>query len=449
VLGVRDKLTALAAILNGSIAPSDYDTLADDWTIETRCREALDDWRLSHIEPSMPMDDLSGGEKTKVFLAGLSLHCPEIILMDEPSNHLDKTGRTLLYQYIEQSKATIVVVSHDISLLNQLPVTYELSEHGVKRYGGNYAFYNEQKDIEINALIADIHAEEKALRTAREKARETAERKQKLDARGQKKSEKAGIPAILAGNRKNNAENSASRVKNVHNEIIRSSQAKLSELRQQQAALKELKIDFDHSTLHAGKLLVAARQINFAYHEGAPLWKTPMDFKLFSNDRIQLSGDNGSGKTTLVRLLTGSLAPSCGEIKRADFNWIYLDQHYSQVDETLTVVQLAEQYNLRQLEDHEVKLRLARFLFPAGTWDKPCKGLSGGEKMRLYLCCLMIGDQTPELIILDEPTNNLDLSSRQILVQTVKNYKGSLLVISHDRHFVSETGITEEWNIRY
>ncbi|MDR0798833.1 MAG: ATP-binding cassette domain-containing protein [Dysgonamonadaceae bacterium] len=447
MLRVGDKLAALNAILKGSVSQADYDTLADDWDIEAKCRSALDFWHLSHLKLDTSADSLSGGEKTKTFLAGLLIHTPDIILLDEPSNHLDESGRTLLYRYIEQSKATIVVVSHDINLLSQMPVTYELSGKGMKRYGGNYDFYKEQKAVEINALSEDIHAGEKALRKAGEKAREIAERQQKMELRGAKQQKKEGTGKAMMDKMKNDAEKSASRVKGVHDEIIHGSQAKLSELRQQKESLKELKIDFDNAALHSGKLLIETEKLNFAYLTDKPLWKMPLDFKLFSNDRIHITGKNGAGKTTLIQLLTGSLTPSCGEIKRADFQWIYLDQHYSVVNETLTVVQLAELYNVRHLAEHEVKLRLARFLFPADTWDKPCKGLSGGEKMRLYLCCLMIGNQTPDLIILDEPTNNLDLSSRQILIQTIKNYRGSLLVISHDRHFVAETGATEEWKL--
>jgi ATPase subunit of ABC transporter with duplicated ATPase domains len=231
-------------------------------------------------------------------------------------------------------------------------------------------------------------------------------------------------------------------VKGVHDEIIRNNQTKLSGLRQQKEALKNLKMDFDNASLHSGKLLIETQQLNFAYQPDKFLWKTPVDFKLYSNDRIRLSGDNGAGKTTFIQLLTGSLTPSCGQIKRADFQWIYLDQDYTQVDVDCTVRQLTEKYNIQNLKEHEVRLRLNRFLFSADTLDKSCKALSGGEKMRLYLCCLMISNQMPDLIILDEPTNNLDISSLQVLTQTIKNYQGSLLVISHDDYFVREIGIT-------
>ncbi len=444
LMRVNNKLAALDAIVKGSVEQQDYDTLADDWEIESKCTAALSYWHLPHVTTNMVADDLSGGEKTKVFLAGLLIHTPDIILMDEPTNHLDQTGRDLFYQYIRQSKATIVIVSHDITLLEQLDTTYELAEHGVKRYGGNYSFYKEQKEVEMNALGDSIHEEEKALRLARKKAQEVKQRQEKRSSQGEKKKAQSGMPRIMLNALGGAAENTAAKLKGKHAGIIGSSQEKLTELKQQKEQLKELKINFDYTSLHAGKLLIEAEGINFAYPQGEPLWDAPMDFKLYSNDRIHLLGNNGSGKTTFVNLLTGILEPSTGKIRRTEFSWIYLDQNYTQVDTDCTVEQLAERYNTQHLEEHEVKIRLSRFLFPATTWDKDCRSLSGGEKMRLYLCCLMISNQTPDLIVLDEPTNNLDISSLQILTQTIGNYKGSLLVISHDRYFVNEIGVTEE-----
>ena len=445
VLQISDKLKAMEAIIQGSVSQADYDALADDWTIESRYESALAYWQLSHVKPNTPMDDLSGGEKTKVFLAGLLIHTPEFVLLDEPSNHLDAASRELLYQYIEQSTSSIIVVSHDRVLLDQLDTTYELSEQGIKLYGGNYSFYVEQKETEENALDDSIHAEEKALRLARKKAQEVREKQEKRAAKGQKN--KGEVVRAMKKLLTNSSENTAARLKDKHGEIISNSQSKLTDLRQQKRALKELKIDFDNTSLHAGKVLIEATGINYAYQEETPLWKNPLNFKLYSNDRIHIRGNNGSGKTTFIKLLTGMLSPSTGEIKRADFNWIYLDQNYTRVDTNCSIEELAESYNHNNLPEHEVKLRLNRFLFPSSTWDKNCRSLSGGEKMRLYLCCLMISNQTPDLIILDEPTNNLDITNMQILTQTIKNYQGSLLVISHDRYFVNEIGTTAEIEI--
>ena len=161
-----------------------------------------------------------------------------------------------------------------------------------------------------------------------------------------------------------------------------------------------------------------------------------------SGERIRLTGDNGTGKTTLVRLLTGELEPTAGRIGRADFSYVCLDQQYSRVNTPQSVLELAQSCNHGNLQDHELKLRLHRALFGQQMWDKRCDTLSGGERMRLCLCSLMIANHVPDLFVLDEPTNNLDLSSLAILTRTVRNYRGTLLVVSHDGHFTDQIGIT-------
>lgn len=442
-LNVSNKLKALDAIAKGSVAQTDYDTLADDWSIESRCEAALHYWQLSHIKLSDRADDLSGGEKTKLFLAGLLIHTPGIILLDEPSNHLDAASRELLYQFIRQTPATFIIVSHDRTLLDQLETTFELSEHGIRLYGGNYSFYAGQKEIEEKALDDDIHSEEKAMRQARKKAQEVRERQEKRLSKGQKS--KTEVPRIFRKTLTNSSENTAARLNDKHQEIIQSSRNKLTGLRLQKRAFKELKINFDHAKLPAGKLLIEADRINYTYPEGKPLWNTPIDFKLYSHNRIRIGGNNGSGKTTLIKLLAGLLPLQSGNIKQTNLNLIYLDQNYTGVDVDSSIEELAERYNINNLPGHEIKIRLDRFLFPASTWSKNCKQLSGGEKMRLYLCCLMINNQTPDLIVLDEPTNNLDIANMQILTQTIANYRGSLLVVSHDKYFIHEIGITGEF----
>jgi ATPase components of ABC transporters with duplicated ATPase domains len=483
-LGIRNKLDALIAITGGSLLQSDYDTLGNDWDIESRCCEAFAFWSLGDVDLDASVDELSGGEKTKLLLSGLMIHRPEIILLDEPTNHLDGSGREILYEYIEESKAVIIIVSHDITLLNKLNVIYEFSELGIRRYGGNYDFYREHKDIEEGVLSDKIRSEEKALRLARKKAQEVRERQEKRLSKGAKN--KGEVPRIFKKTLTNSSENTASRLQGQHAEIIDEKQSRLSELRQQQSSLKEMKMNFDNSSIHPNKLLIEAVGINYSYSntqlpalclppelvppsitygenlngensspansvadKGSTLWQENLDIKIFSRDRIRITGDNGSGKTTLIKLLTGALQPLRGEIKRGNFNWIYLDQEYSQVDMDTSVVELAVQYNLQSLAEHEIKIRLNRFLFPPGTWSKNCRDLSGGEKMRLYLCCLNISSKTPDMIILDEPTNNLDISGLQILIQAMKEYSGCLLVISHDNYFVEEVGASMQINVSH
>ena len=128
----------------------------EDWDVEARCRAALDHWGLPHVGLIDPVDALSGGERTKLCLAGISVHDPSVILLDEPTNHLDTSGRRRLYDLIRASRATIVAVSHDVALLNLLGTTCELSAKGLKVYGGDYDFYRERKRIEEEALDQQV-----------------------------------------------------------------------------------------------------------------------------------------------------------------------------------------------------------------------------------------------------------------------------------------------------
>ena len=217
-LGAAEKIAALRAICAGSTDPVHYDTLGDDWEIEAKCRAALDGWGLHRVGPDTPADTLSGGERTKLLLAGASLRKPEILLLDEPTNHLDEEGRRQLCAFVRDTRATVVVVSHDITLLNLLETTYELSPLGLKRYGGNYDFYREQKRIERQALEQRIDAAQSALKQARRRAQEIRERQEKRAAQGERKKDQA--PRILRKGLKDSGERTASRLRNQHAEII-------------------------------------------------------------------------------------------------------------------------------------------------------------------------------------------------------------------------------------
>lgn len=333
-----------------------------------------------------------------------------------------------------------MVVSHDITLLNLLEETYELSPKGLKLYGGNYNFYKIQKEIEEQALSQQINAEENTLQLAWKKAREVRERQDRRVHRGAK--ETSGVPRIVLKGRQDKGENTSSKLSEKHITIISDKQQRLSELREKQQRNVELKIDFGNAPLHKGKVLFKAIGVNFGYVPGKLIWGAPLNMEVRSGERIHITGDNGTGKTTLLKLLIGEQSPNIGEVIKADFTFIYLDQEYNKVKTSQTLLELAQECNCHHLLDHEIKLRLHRALFPKEMWNRPCYVLSGGERMRLYLCCLMISNHIPDLFILDEPTNNLDLLSLGILTATIKGYQGALLVISHDEEFVKQIGMT-------
>ncbi len=436
-LGIDQKLYALQCILRGEVSEENMTALNDDWSVEERSREALAQWQLYDVDLLQPLAALSGGQKTKVFLAGIIIHQPELVLLDEPSNHLDAAGRALLYEYISNAKSTLLVVSHDRTLLNLLDVVFELSQGKITVYGGNYEFYKEQKAVGIEALHHDLLSKEKALRKAKQVERESIERQQRLDARGKKKQEKAGLPTISMNTFRNNAEKSTARMKGVHEGKVDGAVKDLDSLRQQLPDADKMKVGFEDSSLHKGKKLVMVNELNFRYTDKW-LWKEPLNFQINSGERVSIRGDNGSGKTTLIRLLLGELMPSTGSVENSASRMVYIDQEYSLIQNINSVYLQAQQFNTGNLPEHEVKSRLTKFLFDKDDWDKPCAALSGGERMRLVLCCLTLDVIPPDIIILDEPTNNLDLQNVEILTNAVNEYNGTLIVISHDAYFLEQ-----------
>lgn len=434
-MGIGDKLGALNEILNGNVTDDNLARLNDDWTIEARCNEALKYWHLEDLDLSQSLGTLSGGQKTKVFLAGIHIHKSNLVLLDEPSNHLDTAGRQLLYDFIRSTSSALLVVSHDRKLLSLLQTIFEMSEAGIGVYGGGYDFYTAQKQLENNALKLDLLSKERSLRKAKEKERQTLERQQKLDARGKQKQEKSGVARIMMNTMRNNAENSTAKVKGVHAEKITGIAKELFDLRSSLPGLDEMKFGFDSSALHSGKVLFRADEINFKYGDKW-LWAENINLKIYSGERIALKGLNGSGKTTLIRIILGQLVPQAGNVSRAPNRSVYIDQDYSLIDKRLAIYEQAQQFNTTGLQEHEVKTRLNRYLFGKNDWDKSCSTLSGGEKMRLTLCCLTIANQSPDIIILDEPTNNLDIQNIEILTAAINEYQGTLLVVSHDEDFL-------------
>lgn len=436
-LHAAEKLQALEEILAGKVSDANLAILNDDWTIDARCKEALAYWGLQHLHYHQKLATLSGGQKTKVLLAGIHVANPGIILLDEPGNHLDVAGRLLLCKFITDTKAAIVIVSHDRSLLNLLDTVWELTPKGINVFGGNYDFYLQQKAIAREALHVDVSNAEKALRKARATEREAIERKQKQDARGKKKQQKAGLPTIAMNTLRNNAQRSAAKIKEVHAGKANGLLAELADLRKDLPATDTIKMDFEDSALHRGKVLIDANGINVNYDAGM-IWQNPVDICILSGERVALSGNNGSGKTTLLKVLLGLMQPSAGTIYRSAAATVYVDQEYSLLNPVISELETAQHYNTGSLQDHEIKIRLSRFLFLKDDWDKRCEDLSGGEKMRLILCCLTIRKTAPDLIVLDEPTNNLDIQNIEILANAIVEYNGTLLVVSHDTCFLNQ-----------
>jgi ATPase subunit of ABC transporter with duplicated ATPase domains len=442
--GIDDKLRALAAITNGDAGAHWFDIIGDDWDIAARFEAAVEKWGIPAVRPEQPLSELSGGEKTRLFLSGIDIFHPPVVLLDEPTNHLDYAAREQLYDWIAATSCTLLVVSHDRELLRLCEPIWELQPDGIKAYGGNYDFYATRKEVETSALQQRIAHQEKTWKEAKKQRQIAMERKQHADAQARKKAQTGGIPKILINGRKNAAEVSTAKLQQVHTEKV----SELAEEMQQVAAMAQLqrimKGYFEDSALHRGKVLAEATALNYGWTTGKPLWPQPLSFTLRSGDRLAITGSNGSGKSTLLQLLLGNLPPTSGELYTANTRSLLLDQDYSLIDRSRTVLQQAIAFNETGLETAMVKTVLVNFLFGPDSWDKSCAVLSGGEMLRLALCSMTLQNKAPDMIMLDEPTNNLDLANIKILSQIFSAYKGTLLLISHDKNFITDTGVTGE-----
>ncbi|NLZ74055.1 MAG: ABC-F family ATP-binding cassette domain-containing protein [Bacteroidales bacterium] len=441
-LGVSKKIEALQAILKGSVDEKHYQDLEDDWDIENRLQRNLAKWKMGTIDIQRKMKSLSGGEKTKIALTRIALDVSKIILLDEPSNHLDLDARLVLYQFIKESVATIMVISHDRALLNQLEVMLELTPNGLERYGGNYDFYKVQRTQQEEAFYSQLKEQEKNIRQSLQRSQQLAEQRQKKESRGRKRKEKGGLPRIIAGGLAGKAQQTTSRMKAEQEGKVEQLKNQLTEIHQRIKESIPLKIQLSPSDTHFGKILVQAKAINVRYN-AIELWEEPLSFHIKAGDRVHLLGANGSGKTTLIQLVQSKLKVSTGCLFVADFTSLYIDQEYSLLEDEKTLMNQMQVFNEKALPESELYTLLHRHQFPSTVWDKKCKQLSGGEKMKLLLCCMSLRNNTPDLLLLDEPTNNIDVQSQEILSDVLKEYKGTMLVVSHDTYFVEQIDLNK------
>ncbi|MBV8253184.1 MAG: ABC-F family ATP-binding cassette domain-containing protein [Chitinophaga sp.] len=443
-LGIAHLTTAMAAIENGSVAQEDYDIMENNWDIVARCEEAFAEWGLTGIRLDQSLQELSGGMKTKLFLAGISIFSPEIVLLDEPTNHLDRKARAQLHEWMATTSSAVLLTSHDRELLRLCEPIMELTANGIQEYGGNYDLYESQKEQESAAKEQQLDSHKKALKEAKKKQQEALERKQRADAQAKKKVQNSSDPKILLNGRKNAAENSSGKLKQVHADKIDNIRESLQEaagLVQMQQMMKGF---FENAALHNGKVLFQADEMNFSYPDQPLLWQQPFTFTIRSGERIAITGSNGAGKSTLLQLLLGKLQPTVGSLQTSSYSSVLLDQDYTLIDRNKTILEQAFSFNERKLEPAQIHTMLANFIFKPDTWHKPCAVLSGGEMLRLSLCCMILQNKTPDIIFLDEPVNNLDLINITMLGKIFAEYKGTIILISHDQSFTADIGITRE-----
>jgi len=442
VFGINQKISALERMNSGLCDQHDFEIIDDDWDVVERACKLLQQFNLGEMDLSRQIKTLSGGQLTRVFFARLLMNKNDFLILDEPTNNLDSESRLALYDVIKNFNGGLLIVSHDRQLLTLMDQIIELSPLEVKTYGGNYSDYIEQKSIVLTAREQDLVDTQKQLSKIKKTVQMSKERYEQRASRGKKKGREGGIPKILLGAMKNHAEKTKSKLEAMTDKQIASAKNKLAIAKSKIEQQESLDFELEATRVYNTKLVLDIHNLIFAYPEHTP---TILNFNmsLVGPKRIAIAGKNGCGKTTLLKLIMGQLEPASGIIKIGVQHCAYLDQALSVLNPHTTILDNFKQLN-SSVKETDCRLRLAAFLFAHDDALKLVSNLSGGEKMRAALACVLMGDTPPQLILLDEPTNNMDLASIASIEKALRSYKGALIAVSHDTMFLQNIGIEEK-----
>jgi ATPase subunit of ABC transporter with duplicated ATPase domains len=333
-----------------------------------------------------------------------------------------------------------VVVSHDRALLRLMDRIVELTPKGPKSYGGNYDLFVAQRDAEAQAAQEQLAAAEKELRRVRREAQAARERQDRRNSRGNRERENGGMPTILLNAMRNTAQRTTARLATTHDDRVAGARDALAGARERVDQFRELAACMPEVDLPAGKLVLEIEDVCFRYPGSERPLFDRLGLRMVGPERVAIAGPNGSGKTTLLELIRGELTPDAGTVRLGVERWRHLDQRADLLIGGLTVLENFRRH-VPGSSETAARLALARFLFRGDTVHKPAVGLSGGERLRAALACVLSAAEPPQLLLLDEPTNHLDLPSLANLEQTLRGYTGALLVISHDRDFLDAVGV--------
>ena len=356
---------------------------------------------FSEEDKKKPIQEFSGGQQTKIAFIKMLLEKPDILLLDEPTNHLDIETIEWLEAYLKNYKRAVVIVSHDRMFLDDIvDVVYEIEYGKTTRYKGNYTSFVEQKRMCWEKQAKDYEAQQKEI---------------------------ARLQAI------------ADRFKGKPTKVAMA-KSKLKQIEHMERI--EAPDRYDNKTFHAhfnpdvetGKEVITAKELQIGYAKGQVL--STVNLQLERGQKIGIIGGNGLGKSTFLKTITGQIPALGGEYQYGIRLQIgYFDQQMAQYTSEKTVL---DDYwdEFPELSQTEVRSALGAFLFSGEEVFKQVHMLSGGERVRLALCKIL--KRKPNLLILDEPTNHMDIVGKETLEQMLKDYTGTVLVVSHDRYFIKQ-----------
>lgn len=427
VLGVGATLAALRAIEAGVATERDFEVIGEDWDVAERAAEALRVIGLGAADLDRTVGQVSGGEAMLLAVTALRLGRAAITLLDEPTNNLDRGARGRLFDLIADWPGTLVVVSHDVALLNRMDNTAELHNHRLTSFGGPYHQWREHVDSEQAAAAQAVAAAEQTVRTQKRLRAEAETKLARRNRKAQKDYANKRAPKIVMNNWASSAEVSAGKLRTGLDEKAAAAADALQEAEARLRSDEHIRVDFGDPDVPASRRI-------------AELPGARGPFVVMGPERIAVVGPNGIGKT---RLLDDLVAGSAGRLLTDRIG--YLPQRIDDLDEQASVLDTVAATGG---DAALVRTRLARFLLRGDSVHRPVGTLSGGERFRVALARLLLADPPPQLIVLDEPTNNLDLASVDQLVDALRAYRGAVIVVSHDDEFLARLDLDRTLSMR-
>lgn len=441
-LGISEIRSALSTALAGDAQPSDFDVIGDDWDIEEQALSALADLGLTLDADSLDrrLFTFSGGEAMRIGLARAALAGEAWLLLDEPSNNLDEAGRRRLATLLRDRTGPTLVISHDRGLLTTVTTIVEMTDQ-MRVYGGDFDDYETMVAAEEEAKLADLVDAKKSLTIEKRQRIELETKLARADRKAAKDKENKRRPKMVMNGLTDFAQKSAAKRRG--DKAADEAQARTSVNSAKDALRSDasIRLDLPETVIHSGKRVLDIT--------GGGLTQPRT---IVGPERIRLTGANGSGKSTLLAAVAGR-HDTGAPIDELFPNLVItvpvpiglLDQQY-RLPSDLSVMEAVRETN-PHLSLHRVHEVLAAMGLRAGRTDQLCSTLSGGERFRVALAKSLLQDPAPQLLVLDEPGNNLDLSSLRALVTALDGFGGAMTVITHDDRLAQDLRLDVEWDI--
>jgi ATPase subunit of ABC transporter with duplicated ATPase domains len=410
--------------------------VSESWELHARARDSLVRLGLADISWDRTVRTLSGGERTRLAIAVQVARDPDLLILDEPTNNLDTAARAVVQRLVREWPRGLLVASHDRTLIEAVDRIVLLENGALREYGGNWFAYAEQRATERAALERERdNADAERTRIARH-LRDVRERQARRDATGKRSRDTGSQPRNVLNSRRQRAQATTGRVGMVTARLLAHATTRVEAARAPLAERDRLTMTLPSSGLARGTTVVALRDAAIGPSPACPTQQN-VSLEIVGPERIALTGRNGAGKTTLLRVLAGDLAPISGHLHRGVplHELAYLDQHLSLLHTHGTVRDaFAARHPLANR--NAMHAALARFRFRARAAEQSVATLSGGERLRAALACLLGGNIVPRALLLDEPTNHLDIEHLEAIEDALLGYDGALVVVSHDTRFL-------------